>query len=349
MLPMIVSSNLAKGAVAMARRKVVVKRLNAIQNFGAMDVLCTDKTGTLTQDKIILEHHVDIHGERDEGVLGLAWLNSHHQSGVRNLMDQAVIRLADNSPEVTRAAAAYHKVDEMPFDFVRRRLSVVLEGPRGEHLLVCNGAVEDMLVISTLVREGDVLRPLEAARRTTLVEMARAYNRDGFRVLVVATRRIPRDQTKRRYEMSDETDLVVEGLLTFLDPPKETAGPAIAAPAEHGVVVKVLTGDNEVVTSKICREVGLEPGQPVLGREIEAMHDAELRKIVEERTIFAKLTPLQKSRVLKALQANGHTVGFLGDGINDAPALRDADVGISVDSGTDIAKESADITCSKRA
>lgn len=343
MLPMIVSSNLAKGAVAMARRKVVVKRLNAIQNFGAMDVLCTDKTGTLTQDKIILEHHVDIQGKSDEEVLRLAWLNSHHQSGVRNLMDQAVVRFADASSEAIRAASSYRKVDELPFDFVRRRLSVVVEAPSGGQLLVCKGAVEEMLAISTHVRDRQNIRPLGEAERKALIEMARSYNRDGFRVLVVATREIPGVQSKARYGTADEKDLVVQGFLTFLDPPKETAGPAIRALAEHGVTVKVLTGDNEVVTAKICREVGLEPGLPVLGREIETLDDAALSRIVEERTVFAKLTPLQKSRVLMALQANGHTVGFLGDGINDAPALRDADVGISVDSGTDIAKESADI------
>lgn len=343
MLPMIVSSNLAKGAVAMARRKVVVKRLNAIQNFGAMDVLCTDKTGTLTQDKIILEHHVDVHGQTDEGVLQLAWLNSHHQSGVKNLMDQAVVRFAEHVPAIAQTASANRKIDELPFDFVRRRLSVVVANIGGQHLLVCKGAVEEMLAISIAIKDDKAVRPLGDAERKALVDMARAYNRDGFRVLVVATREIFGDDRKDRYSVSDENDLVVQGFLTFLDPPKETAGPAIKALAEHGVAVKVLTGDNEVVTAKICREVGLEPGQPVLGREIEVMNDAALGRVVEERTVFAKLTPLQKSRVLMALQANGHTVGFLGDGINDAPALRDADVGISVDSGTDIAKESADI------
>ena len=343
MLPMIVSSNLAKGAMAMARRKVVVKRLNAIQNFGAMDVLCTDKTGTLTQDKIILEHHVDVHGDRDPGVLRLAWLNSHHQSGVKNLMDQAVIGFADETPSLMASARAYNKVDELPFDFIRRRLSVVVEGLNGEHLLVCKGAVEEMLAISTSIRDGNEIMQLDDTRRNALIELARDYNRDGFRVLVVATREIDPTQTMARYEIADERELVVQGLLTFLDPPKETARPAIAALADHGVAVKVLTGDNEVVTTKICREVGLEPGTPILGRDIEKMSDETLRVTVEQTTVFAKLTPLQKSRVLKALQANGHTVGFLGDGINDAPALRDADVGISVDSGTDIAKESADI------
>ncbi|AZD35564.1 Mg(2+) transport ATPase, P-type [Pseudomonas chlororaphis subsp. aurantiaca] len=342
MLPMIVSANLAKGAAAMAKRKVVVKRLNAIQNFGAMDVLCTDKTGTLTQDRIILEHHVDISGSRCDQVLQLAWLNSYHQSGMKNLMDRAVVSYAENNPKFN-APDAWSKVDELPFDFVRRRLSVILADASGHHLLVCKGAVEEMLDTATRVRQDGVTVALDAGRRAALLELAEEYNRDGFRVLLVGTRDLAPGQTRQQYSASDERELIIEGFLTFLDPPKETAGPAIAALRENGVTVKVLTGDNPIVTAKICREVGLEVGQPLLGRDIEHMDNAVLARLVEERTVFAKLTPLQKSRVLKALQANGHTVGFLGDGINDAPALRDADVGISVDSGTDIAKESADI------
>ncbi|WOC16652.1 magnesium-translocating P-type ATPase [Pseudochrobactrum sp. MP213Fo] len=343
MLPMIVSSNLAKGAVAMSRRKVVVKRLNAIQNFGAMDVLCTDKTGTLTQDKIILEHHINTKDERDDNIFRLAWLNSYHQSGMKNLMDQAVIRFSSGLGDTLRSASFYRKIDELPFDFIRRRLSVVVEGIHGDHLLVCKGAVEEMLSIATQVKEGDKILPLDDQKRAELTALAQRYNQDGFRVLVIATREIPRNSAKPQYGVNDECELVVEGFLTFLDPPKETAAPALAALRDNGVSVKVLTGDNEIVTAKICREVGLEPGTPVMGRDVEKMDDATLRIVVEDTTVFAKLTPLQKSRVLKALQANGHTVGFLGDGINDAPALRDADVGISVDSGADIAKESADI------
>ncbi|MGE6446790.1 magnesium-translocating P-type ATPase [Pseudomonas bubulae] len=342
MLPMIVSANLAKGATAMAKRKVVVKRLNAIQNLGSMDVLCTDKTGTLTQDHIILEHHIDASGQRDESVLALAWLNSHHQSGIRNLMDQAVVQFALQDPKFN-APHNYSKVDELPFDFVRRRLSIIVKDNRGDHLLVCKGAVEEMLGIATHVMEGDTRVVLDPTRREQLLALANEYNEDGFRVLLVATREIPKAQAHKQYNTADERDLVIRGMLTFLDPPKETAGPAIAALQEIGVAIKVLTGDNAVVTGKICRQVGLEPGTPLLGPQIETMDDAALQLEVEQRTVFAKLTPLQKSRVLKALQANGHTVGFLGDGINDAPALRDADVGISVDSGTDIAKESADI------
>ena len=264
MLPMIVSSNLAKGAVAMARRKVVVKRLNAIQNFGAMDVLCTDKTGTLTQDRIILEQHLDIHGERDDAVLRHAWINSHHQSGVRNLMDQAVLRFASELPDVIRPVESYRKIDELPFDFIRRRLSVVVEDAAGRQLIVCKGAVEEMLGIAHAIRDGGAVRPLGDEERHALIARARAMNAEGFRVLVVATRVVPRDERKPLYGIADERDLIVEGFLTFLDPPKESAAPALAALAEHGVVVKVLTGDNEVVTARICREVGLEPGQPLL-------------------------------------------------------------------------------------
>jgi len=342
MLPMIVSANLAKGAMAMAKRKVVVKRLNAIQNLGAMDVLCTDKTGTLTQDKIILEHHMDAHGQKNESVLELAWLNSHHQSGIKNLMDQAVIYFSENTPGFVKPQG-FSKVDEMPFDFIRRRLSIVVKDPQANHLLVCKGAVEEMLSISTHVHENGKVVALDEARRDALLKLANDYNQDGFRVLVVATRDIKKSEAKKQYSTTDEHDLTIRGFLTFLDPPKESAGPAIAALRDIGVAVKVLTGDNAVVTCRICRQVGLEPGEPVLGPQLEKLDDATLKVLVEERTVFAKLTPLQKSRVLKALQSNGHTVGFLGDGINDAPALRDADVGISVDSGTDIAKESADI------
>ncbi|KVD96801.1 magnesium-translocating P-type ATPase [Burkholderia ubonensis] len=342
MLPMIVSANLARGAVAMARRKVVVKRLNSVQNFGAMDVLCTDKTGTLTQDKIILEHHLDLSGHKNEEILRLGWLNSFHQSGQKNLIDIAVVNRANEIGERVKPQG-YKKIDELPFDFVRRRLSVVVEDTRGTHTLICKGAVEEMLAVSTHVQDEDGVRPLDFVARKRLLEQAIAYNEDGFRVLVLATRAIPRGDEREQYRTADERDLVVRGFLTFLDPPKESAAPALAALRENGVAVKVLTGDNPTVTMKVCRQVGLEPGKPVLGTEVDALDDATLAQVVERTTVFAKLTPLQKARIVTALQANGHTVGFLGDGINDAPALRDADVGISVDSGADIAKETADI------
>ena len=344
MLPMIVSANLAKGAVGMAKRKVVVKRLNAIQNFGAMDILCTDKTGTLTQDKIILEHHLDINGQVDPSVLQLAWLNSYYQSGMKNLMDKAIIRFAEEKTSVKKVGVGlYRKIDELPFDFVRRRLSVVVQGNDDNHLMICKGAVEEMLSISDFVYENGEYLPLDENRKQALIELAHNYNKDGFRVLAVGVKEISAEQTKTQYNVQDEKALAIRGFLTFLDPPKESAYEAISALSEHGVAVKVLTGDNEIITIKVCREVGLEPGIPLLGTEIETMDDAELKVEIEQRTIFAKLTPLQKSRIIRLLQDNGHTVGFLGDGINDAPALRDADVGISVDTATDIAKESADI------
>ncbi|PWC17183.1 magnesium-translocating P-type ATPase [Brenneria roseae subsp. roseae] len=342
MLPMIVSSNLAKGAIAMARRKVVVKRLNAIQNFGAMDVLCTDKTGTLTQDRIILEHHLNTHGQNDETVLQLAWLNSYHQSGMKNLMDKAIIHFGRDKPE-TAGLSRYRKIDELPFDFVRRRLSIVVADEHNHPRLICKGAVEETLAIATHVNENGQLFPLDEARRNALQTLAENYNQQGFRVLMIGVRELGPAGCQLPISADDERDLVIHGLLTFLDPPKESAAAAIRALHENGVTVKVLTGDNPIITRKICRDVGLEAGEPLTGNEIDMLSDRQLAAVAEQRTIFSRLTPLQKSRVLKALQGNNHTVGFLGDGINDAPALRDADIGISVDTGTDIAKESADI------
>jgi P-type Mg2+ transporter len=344
MLPMIVSANLAKGAMAMARRKVVVKRLSAIQNFGSMDVLCTDKTGTLTQDKIILEHYTDINGHNDSEVLQLAWLNSSYQSGMKNLMDKAIVRFAqepENSAVINDGG--YRKIDELPFDFVRRRLSVVLRDEEQCHVLICKGAVEEMLSISSYVYEQGQYLPLDAARREQLLALAESYNKEGFRVLAIGKKYISPNAQKSQYAVADETELTLFGFLTFLDPPKDSAAQAIAALSENGVAVKVLTGDNAIVTRKICHEVGIEAGQPLLGNDIEGLSDEALKPLLEQHTVFAKLTPLQKSRIIRLLQENGHTVGFLGDGINDAPALRDADVGISVDTATDIAKESADI------
>jgi Mg2+-importing ATPase len=338
MLPMLVSANLAKGALAMARQKVVVKRLNAIQNLGAMDVLCTDKTGTLTQDRIILEHHIDLSGKENDKVLELAWLNSFYQSGLKNLLDAAVIKYAAQP-----APPRQKKVDELPFDFARRRMSVIVESEDGSHLLICKGAVEETLGVSAYTQEGAELAALDDKRRRALMAMTREYNGDGFRVIALATRVFPPGETKEQYAMCDESELVVQGFLAFLDPPKETAGPAIAALRHHGVAVKILTGDNMVVTRKICREVGLDVGNPVLGRDTENLDDEDLRGLVERTAVFCKVSPLQKARIIRMLQANGHTVGFLGDGINDAAALRDADVGISVDTAADIAKESADI------
>ncbi|HET7223138.1 MAG TPA: magnesium-translocating P-type ATPase [Rhodanobacteraceae bacterium] len=337
MLPLIVTANLAKGALAMSKRKVVVKQLNAIQNFGAMDVLCTDKTGTLTLDRIVLERHLDLDGEESDDALEYGYLNSHFQTGLKNLMDKAVLAHRD----LEHSTAKWKVVDEIPFDFQRRRMSVVLTEGHGEELLVCKGAVEEMLSICAFARHGDKDIPLTDHRRNSIRAKTHELNEDGLRVLIVAARRQP--AVNRAYGIADETGLTAVGCLAFLDPPKDTAHTAIAALNQHGVAVKVITGDNEAVTRKICREVGLDVTQSVLGRDIEELDDAALDALVARTTVFAKMSPLEKSRVVESLQRRGHTVGFLGDGINDAAALRRADVGISVDTATDIAKESADI------
>ena len=337
MLPLIVTANLGKGALAMSRRKVVVKRLNAIQNFGAMDVLCTDKTGTLTLDKIVLERHLDLDGEESDEALEFGYLNSRFQTGLKNLMDKAVLSHRDLEPIAER----YHIVDEIPFDFQRRRMSVVVSGNDGQHLLVCKGAVEEMLSICSRARIGGEVIELTDERRREIRAMTRDLNEDGLRVLVVAV--ADHAAHNRPYSVADEAGLTAVGCLAFLDPPKDSAATAIKALNHHGVAVKVITGDNEAVTRKICAEVGLDVEHSALGRDIEALDDAALDAMVARTTVFAKMSPLQKARVVKSLQRQGHTVGFLGDGINDAPALREADVGISVDTATDIAKESADI------
>ncbi|HEX7368976.1 MAG TPA: magnesium-translocating P-type ATPase [Rhodanobacteraceae bacterium] len=337
MLPLIVTANLAKGALAMSRRKVVVKQLNAIQNFGAMDVLCTDKTGTLTLDKIVLEQHLDLDGEESDEALEYGYLNSHFQTGLKNLMDKAVLAHRDLESSI----AKWKVVDEIPFDFQRRRMSVVLTEGQGEDLLVCKGAVEEMLSICSFARVGGREIPLTDHRRGAIRDMTHGLNEDGLRVLIVAVKRQP--AAGHAYGIGDEMGLTAIGCLAFLDPPKDTAATAIQALNHHGVAVKVITGDNEAVTRKICREVGLDVTHSVLGRDIEELDDAALDELVARTTVFAKMSPLQKSRVVESLQRRGHTVGFLGDGINDAAALRRADVGISVDTATDIAKESADI------
>ena len=340
MLPMIVTVNLAKGAIALSRLKVIVKRLNAIQDFGAMDVLCTDKTGTLTQDRIILKRHLDMRGEESDRVLHVAWLNSHFQSGLRNLLDTAVL----SHVELQRThgmEAGYTKVDEIPFDFSRRRLSVVVSRPDGRDLLICKGAVEEIFAVCTRYEAGDESGPLDESHFHAAQEQTRALNEDGFRVVAVAYREF--DEPRHAYGVADETGLTLLGYIAFLDPPKESARQALAALAEKGVVVKVVTGDNEVITRKICREVGLEPGEIVTGAHIASLGDAALAELASRTRVFAKITPEQKARIVRTLSARGHVVGFLGDGINDSPALKAADVGISVDSAVDIAKESADI------
>ncbi len=339
MLPMIVTVNLGKGALAMSRKKVIVKRLNSIQNFGAMDVLCTDKTGTLTQDKIILEKHVDIYGHENEDVLEYAYLNSFHQSGLKNLLDVAVLEYAGLNEQL-RVGANYRKVDEIPFDFQRRRMSVVVEG-KGRHLLICKGAVEEVFSCCTHAEVNGERVALDPSHLEKLVQVTRELNEDGFRVIAIAYKEtLP---TTTSYSIGDESELILVGYIAFLDPPKDSAREAIAALHRHGVQVKILTGDNEVVTRKVCHDVGLKVDHILLGSDLEGMGEEQLAQAAEHVMVFAKLSPAQKARVIKALHLRGHVVGFLGDGINDGPALKTADVGISVDTAVDIAKESADI------
>jgi Mg2+-importing ATPase len=340
MLPMIVTVNLAKGAIAMARAKVIVKRLNAIQNFGAMDVLCTDKTGTLTQDRIILKKYLDIRGEESERVLQYAYLNSHFQSGLKNLLDVAVLEHVEIH-EVLRIDTGFTKVDEIPFDFSRRRLSVVVAHGQDKHILICKGAVEEIFAVCTHYDVDGTTGLLDESHFATAKEETIALNEDGFRVVAVAYKEV--DRPKAAYSIADESDLTLLGYIAFLDPPKESARAAIASLAKKGVKVKILTGDNEVITRKICREVRLKAGKILLGNQVDPMSDEQLAEVGDHTTVFAKLTPAQKERIVRTLRLKGHVVGFLGDGINDSPALKAADVGVSVDSAVDIAKESADI------
>jgi Mg2+-importing ATPase len=340
MLPMIVTVNLAKGAIAMARAKVIVKRLNAIQNLGAMDVLCTDKTGTLTQDRIILKKYLDIRGEESERVLQYAYLNSHFQSGLKNLLDVAVLEHVEIH-EVLRIDTGFTKVDEIPFDFSRRRLSVVVAHGQDKHILICKGAVEEIFTVCTHYEVDGTTGLLDESHFATAKEETIELNEDGFRVVAVAYKEL--DKPKTAYSIADESDLTLLGYIAFLDPPKESARAAIASLAKKGVKVKILTGDNEVITRKICREVKIKAGEILLGSQIEPMSDEQLADVGDRTTVFAKLTPAQKERIVRTLRLKGHVVGFLGDGINDSPALKAADVGVSVDTAVDIAKESADI------
>jgi Mg2+-importing ATPase len=338
MLPMIVAVCLSKGAVAMSREKVVVKRLNAIQNLGAMDVLCTDKTGTLTQDRVVLERYCDVTLKEDDGVLALAYLNSHFQTGLRNLLDRAI--LAHAEVHAHPAFADYAKVDEVPFDFSRRMMSVVVRTPAGQYRLVCKGAPEEVYKhCAGFELDGETL-PMNPMLLADLRAEFDRLSADGFRVLALAYRDLG---TKPAYSKADERDMTLRGYVAFLDPPKETARAAVAALAARGVAVKVLTGDNELVGRKVCGQVGVATDHVLLGPQVEAMTDAELAAAAGRATLFARLSPAHKRRVVLALQRAGRVVGFLGDGVNDAPALRAADVGVSVDTATDIAKESADV------
>ena len=355
MLPMIVTTNLAKGAVMLGKKKVIIKKLNAIQNLGAMDVLCTDKTGTLTMDKIVLQLHRNVLGEHDLEVLKWAYLNSFYQTGLKNLLDHAILDHGDVH-ELLKVEERYTKVDEIPFDFQRRRMSVVLEMEKGKHLLICKGAVEEMLAVCThaydpgtdkqLHIDNDKTMLLTEDNRNKILDLCREYNAEGMRVLLIAVKEF--ELGELTYNIDDEKGLIIAGFIGFLDPPKETANASIKAMKQLGVDIKVLTGDNEIVTKKVCSEVGIEVNEILLGIDIDQLSDDELQRKVSQTNIFAKLSPLQKSRIIQLIKKEGHTVGFLGDGINDAIALKDADVGISVDSAVDIAKESADIILLER-
>jgi Mg2+-importing ATPase len=340
MLPLIVTANLAKGAKHMARHKVIVKRLNSIQNLGAMDVLCTDKTGTLTEDWIVLERHLDVHGHSSETTLGFATANAHFQTGLRNLLDAAVLDAA-GPDELDRVVRSYTLVDEMPFDFVRRRMSVVVQ-EGAAHRIITKGATEELLQqCSTELVHGQSI-PLTAERHAEITALVASQNALGMRVLAVASRAVDA-VVDREYTIADETELTLVGFLAFLDPPKASAGIAITTLRRHGVAVKVVTGDNPLVTETVCRELGIDVGRIVLGNETDELSLMELAELAEYTTVFAKVNPIQKARIVEALRSGKRTVGFLGDGINDAAALRTADVGISVDTAVDIAKESADI------
>ncbi|EAS6348021.1 magnesium-translocating P-type ATPase [Salmonella enterica] len=337
MLPMIVTSTLARGAVKLSKQKVIVKHLDAIQNFGAMDILCTDKTGTLTQDKIVLENHTDISGKPSEHVLHCAWLNSHYQTGLKNLLDTAVLEGVDETA-ARQLSGRWQKIDEIPFDFERRRMSVVVAEDSHVHQLVCKGALQEILNVCTQVRHNGDIVPLDDNMLRRVKRVTDTLNRQGLRVVAVATKYLPAREGD--YQRIDESDLILEGYIAFLDPPKETTAPALKALKASGITVKILTGDSELVAAKVCHEVGLDAGDVVIGSDIEGLNDDAL---AARTTLFARLTPMHKERIVTLLKREGHVVGFMGDGINDAPALRAADIGISVDGAVDIAREAADI------
>ena len=345
MLPMIITASLAKGSIIMAKEKVVIKKLNAIQDLGAIDILCTDKTGTLTQDEIVLEYPLDIHGDLDLSVLRRAYLNSYFQTGLKNLMDRAIINRTHKEAkkhEIVRDLdQTFHKIDELPFDFERRRMSVIVKDEDGVVSMVTKGALEEMLSVSTYVEyKGDIKRLTDEVRQEVLAEVAQ-LNEQGLRVLGVSYK-TDLDENDI-FSVEDEGDMILTGYLAFLDPPKPSAAPAIKALAEYGVTTKILTGDNDKVTQAVCEKVGLDVERILLGSEIDTMTDQELAQVVETTTVFAKLSPDQKARIILCLKNNGHKVGYMGDGINDAPSMKVSDVGISVDTAVDIAKETADV------
>jgi Mg2+-importing ATPase len=335
MLPMIVTVNLAKGALAMSKKKVIVKQLSSIQNFGAIDILCTDKTGTLTQDRVILEKHVDITGKTSNDVLQYAYLNSFYQTGLKNLIDKTVLSHIEFDVE-----GRCRLVDELPFDFQRRRMSVIVEYEE-DHVLICKGAVEEIFTVCNYYQVDDEIYPLIEMIRDDLYEEVETLNNDGYRVLAIAYKEFP--AANETFNVSDESELILLGYIAFFDPPKESAAEAIASLEKTGVRVKILTGDNSLVTKKVCKDVGLKVERVVTGDELRNLSGEEFSNIVQQYDIFAKLSPAQKEEVITSLRQSGHVVGYLGDGINDSPSLRASDVGISVDSAVDVAKEAADI------
>ena len=345
MLPMIVTTCLAKGAVSMSKKQTIVKNLNSIQNFGAIDILCTDKTGTLTQDKVVLEYHLNVNGEDDLRVLRHAYLNSYFQTGYKNLMDVAIIQKTEeeeaDDPQLVDLSEHYVKVDEIPFDFARRRLTTVVQNRDGKTQMVTKGAVEEMLSICSFAECDGKVRPMTKELKSRILATVDDLNEKGFRVLAIAQKSNP--SPADAFGVTDECDMVLMGYLAFLDPPKESTADAIKALKAHGVTTKILTGDNDKVTRTICKQVGLKVRNMLLGSDLENMSDQELAKAAETTDVFAKLTPDQKARVVSVFRENGHTVGFMGDGINDASAMKSADIGISVDTAVDVAKESADI------
>ena len=345
MLPMIVTTCLAKGAVSMSKKQTIVKNLNSIQNFGAIYILCTDKTGTLTQDKVVLEYHLNVNGEDDLRVLRHAYLNSYFQTGYKNLMDVAIIQKTEeeeaDDPQLVDLSEHYVKVDEIPFDFARRRLTTVVQNRDGKTQMVTKGAVEEMLSICSFAECDGKVRPMTKELKSRILATVDDLNEKGFRVLAIAQKSNP--SPAGAFGVTDECDMVLMGYLAFLDPPKESTADAIKALKAHGVTTKILTGDNDKVTRTICKQVGLKVRNMLLGSDLENMSDQELAKAAETTDVFAKLTPGQKARVVSVFRENGHTVGFMGDGINDASAMKSADIGISVDTAVDVAKESADI------
>jgi Mg2+-importing ATPase len=338
MLPMIVSVCLSKGALAMSRKKVIVKRLNAIQNFGGMDVLCADKTGTLTEDRVVIQRHCNVAGRETDEVLLDGYLISHFQTGLKNLLDTAILNSTDFHQK--DLVEKFKKLDEIPFDFTRRMMSVLVENPEGNAILLTKGAPEEIFHQCSQFELDGKLSPMDPALMKGLKDEYASLSNDGFRVLAVAIKELP---GKQACSKDDERDLVLKGYVAFLDPPKRTAAAAIDALHKHGVVVKILTGDNDLISRKVCSEVGLVADPMLLGDDVEKMSDTELAEAAEKTTLFARLSPAHKQRIVRALRGKGHVIGFMGDGINDSPALRAADIGISVDTAADIAKESADL------